>query len=255
MRRALLAAVAAAFLTLGASGAAAQPVSGPHETIEQTFTSAQPGTATGGGFTGSYHAAGDPSGDPPYMRRMTFYPPPGFRYDTSVPDRCTASDNEVALEGPSACPEGSHVGSGTAVGKFMGSTTTLDIDLFNAEDSMLMVARSPIVASAARGVFQPDGSVQWESPTCYPAFNPPGCPVDNVLQMGSTMKIPPYVRGGRAYMTTPPTCPKSGHWEEPVRFWWADGSGETVVTQQPCNRPPAPPRHRHRKHKHRHTSH
>jgi ABC-type amino acid transport substrate-binding protein len=247
-KRALAAGAIAAALAAGP--AAAQPVSGPHETVENLYTTTQPGAATGFSFTGTYHAAGDPSGDPPYMRRMAFYPPPGFRYDTSVPDRCTASDLELALQGPSACPEGSRLGAGTAQGKFMGQVTTLDVDMFNAENEMVMVARSPLVASVGRGRIQPDGSVVWESPTCYPAVNPPGCPADNVLQMGSAVKQPPYVRNGRSYGTTPPSCPKSGHWDTAVRFWWADGSGETVVAPTPCTRPAAKPAKKKRKKKH-----
>ena len=46
-----------------------------------------------------------------------------------------------------------------------------------------------------------------------------------------------YVRGGRAYTTTPPKCPKSGAWQSRVRFWWADGTDETVVSKHPCTRP------------------
>jgi hypothetical protein len=46
--------------------AGAEPVSGPHGTIEMTGTTTQPGAPTGTSYTGTYHAAGDPSGDPPY---------------------------------------------------------------------------------------------------------------------------------------------------------------------------------------------
>ena len=46
----------------------------------------------------------------PYMRRMTFYPPAGMRHDTSVPEQCTASDFELSMNGPAACPEGSLIG-------------------------------------------------------------------------------------------------------------------------------------------------
>jgi hypothetical protein len=75
-----------------ASTAAAEPASGPRETVDQTYTATTPLTATGLGFAARYHAARDPNGNPPYMRKMVFYPPAGFRFDTSVPDRCTATD-------------------------------------------------------------------------------------------------------------------------------------------------------------------
>jgi hypothetical protein len=33
-----------------------------------------------------------------------------FRYDTSVPEQCTADDFELQFRGPAACPEGSRLG-------------------------------------------------------------------------------------------------------------------------------------------------
>jgi hypothetical protein len=65
--------------------------------------------------------------------------------------------------------------------------------------------------------------------------------VDSALQIGSNVKVPPYVRrvGGtdRSYMTTPPVCPRSGFWRQPTRFWWADGTSDLVVTRYPCSAP------------------
>jgi hypothetical protein len=213
---------------------AAAPVSGPRETVDSQFTTTRPGAASGFHYVGTYHAAGDPNGDPPYMRKMISYAPPGQRFDTSVPEQCTASDLELALRGPDACPPGSRLGGGKAYGKFMGQPSELDADLFNADGEQILVARSPFVASVARGTIHPDGSVEFASPTCYPALNPPGCPADNALQTGSNIAMKPYVGDGRSYLTTPPTCPRSRTWETPIRFWWADGSVDTVVTKQPC---------------------
>ena len=101
-----------------AAVAAAEPVGFRHGTVDQQFTTTQPGAPSGFTFAGSYHAAGDPNGDPPYMRRMVFYSPPGTRYDTSVPDRCTASDLELETQGPSACPAGSVLGKGSSETRF-----------------------------------------------------------------------------------------------------------------------------------------
>src|SRR3954470_19887501 len=96
-----------------ASGAAAQPGTGPHETVNQRFTTTRPSAPTGLSFTGTYHAAGDPQGSPPFLRRMVLYPPRGMHYDTNVPKRCSASDIELRVMGPAACPAGSRLGSGT----------------------------------------------------------------------------------------------------------------------------------------------
>src|SRR5439155_20973852 len=110
--------LATGLLALFAATASAEPASGPRETVDQSFTATQPGAPTGIRYSGKYHAAGDPSGMPPYLRRMVFHPPRGFRFDTSVPDRCTATDVELELRGPAACPPGSVIGQGTTEGIF-----------------------------------------------------------------------------------------------------------------------------------------
>jgi hypothetical protein len=222
-------------------GAAAEPGSGPRETVDQTYTTTHPGTPTGGTFTGRYHAAGDESGNPPYMRRMTFYPPPGFRYDTSVPEQCTASDLELEVRGPSACPPGSHLGEGTTEGIFyepVGNFFEFDhythpIHVFNNADEQIILVESEGF-TVVRGRFQPDGSLVFNQPTCFP-MPPTGCASDYVLQLGTTATTPPYVTSSGSYATTPPECPVDGQWRTTINFEWADGSVDDVVTTQPCN--------------------
>jgi hypothetical protein len=243
-------------LLLAAAGAwpacaAASPASGPHETLDSQLTTTHPNAPAGFKFTGTYHAAGDPAGDPPYMRRMISYPH-GQRFDTSVPERCTASDIELATSGAAACPAGSRLGGGTTMTKFLGMfRSTVSVDFLNNTDEQIILARSPELSTVARGRIRPDGSVEFASPTCYPSFQPPGCPVDNVLQLQSSISVPPYTRSShgalRSYLTTPPKCPATGHWQTPIRLWWADGSVDTVVTEQPCTRHHSsrPPTRRH----------
>ena len=234
--------VALAAFTFSAASAEAAPASGPHGTVDNRWTTVRPNAPTGFSFTGRYHAAGNPKADPPYMRRMTSYLPRGMRYDTTVPDRCTASDLELALHGASACPKGSRLGGGKVDTKFMGFPSTLDVDVLNNANEMIMVARSPLLSTITRGKIRRDGSVEFTSPTCFPSFDPPGCPVDTALQLGSSIKVPPYIRRSRgrvrSYATTPQECPRSRRWLTRIRFWWADGSGETITTAHPC-RPPA----------------
>ena len=236
---------AAAMVLLGAAvalpgSAAAVPVDFAHGTIDQTLTTTRPNTPTGLHFVGSYHAAGDPDAPPPYMRKMTFSGGP--RRDTTVPELCTASDAELAVSGAAACPPGSRLGGGTSDGLFMGSfPTKVELDVFNNTGEQIMVLRSPGLASISRGRIRPDGSVEFASPTCFPSHA--GCPADNALQLRSDVTLDPYttVRGGklRSYLTTPAKCPKSRRWTTTVRFWWADGSEDTVVVRQPCKRPKA----------------
>jgi hypothetical protein len=221
--------------------AAAERVDFAHGTIDQTLTTTRPNAAAGFHFIGRYHAAGDPDAPPPYLRKMTGYDNP--RRDTSVPERCTASDLELAANGAAACPEGSRLGGGTADTLFMGSfPNRAEIEVFNNTAEQIMLVRSPVLTTVTRGRISPDGtSIEFTSPTCFPSHA--GCPVDNVLQVGSDVTMPPYTRssGGtvRSYMTTPAKCPKSGRWTSTIRMWWADGSDDTIVIRQPCKRPKA----------------
>jgi hypothetical protein len=219
--------------------ASASPASGPHETLDSGLSTTQPNAPAGFSFSGRYHAAGDPAGNPPYLRRMTFYIPAGLRYDTSVPDRCSASDVELATFGAGACPAGSRLGGGTTSSSFLGRfQSSLNVDFFNSADAQIILARSPGLSTVSRGRISPDGTVEWASPTCFPSIQPTGCPVDDVLQLESSISVAPYTRssGGvvRSYLITPLACPAAGHWETSVRLWFADGSVDTVTTEQPC---------------------
>lgn len=220
--------------------AAATPVSFPHGTLDYQFTTTHTNAPAGWTFKGDYHAAGDTNADPPYMRSMTFHNPVGYRVDTSVPERCTASDAQLALFGPSACPPGSQIAAGTATGKFQGQTTTLDVSVFNNTGEQVMVGQSPLVATVVHGVIGPDASVTYASPTCYPAIPSVPCAVDDVLQLGSAVSGEAITRTVNgvvvSYATTPPTCPKVGYWQTPISFIWADGTQDAGVTRQSCTR-------------------
>jgi hypothetical protein len=233
---------------LCAQGAAAEPVSGPRETVDQSFTTTLPSSPTGARYTGSYHAAGDPAGNPPYLNRMVFHPPRGMRYDTSVPDRCTATDVELELRGPAACPAGSLLGDGTAEGIFWAPIThAFVVDNYNHHLDVINNANEQILLvhsegwTVQRGKFQPDGSLVFDATTCFPAPPTGKCADDYIMQLKSSTFIPAYTKtsGGsvRSYVTTPPTCPSRGYWRSRIGFWWGDGSTDSVVSRQPCSGP------------------
>jgi hypothetical protein len=235
----MVVALAIAVLAGWPAGARAATASGPHETVEMTGTTTQPGTPTGSTSITTYHAAGDPNGDPPYMRKMKWIAHPGSRYDTSVPGRCTASDAEISLQGPAACPADSRLGGGSATGKLGGQVSSPHMDLFNNTDEEILIISTPGVYSISRGKIAADQSLTFEPPTCFPNVSVTSCPADNALQLGTHMVLDNYVRDGRGYLTTPPTCPDSGYWQNGMEYWWADGSHETVPVKMPCSRPAA----------------
>jgi hypothetical protein len=239
--------VLSALAAVCAASAAAEPATFPRGVVDQSYTATRSNAPTGVGFSGRYHAAGDEAGNPPYMRRMVFQPPRGFRYDTSVPEACTANDFELAFRGPEACPAGSKLGEGTTEGIFYApfseGNVILDefvhhIELFNNTNEQIILIQAEGWA-VVRGKFQPDGSLVFDSPTCFPQ-PPTGCADDHVLQLATTSAIAPYTRvSGRrtlSYARTPRECPRSGSWETTIGFWWADGAQDSVVTTQPCRR-------------------
>jgi len=72
------------------------------------------------------------------------------------------------------------------------------------------------------------------------------------MQLSQKTTIPPYTRAGKSYATTPPTCPTSRYWETTVKFWWSDGTQDTIVTRQPCVVQRKATTHTHKKKKKRH---
>jgi hypothetical protein len=241
------------------SAAAARPVSGPRESVDNRLSTSQLNASAGFHYVGSYHAVGDASGDPPYMRKMESFSPPGLRYDTGVPARCAASDPELAVRGASACPAGSRVGGGTIRSTLLGFPSTLHADVLNNTDEQIILVSSPEVSSITRGHIHRDGSITFAAPTCFPSTQLAACPVDDALQLGSNITVAPMTKTSagtvRRYLTTPPSCPASGHWEMPFRFWWADGAVDTVLTKQPCRHSQGKPRSHRRRHSRRHRPH
>jgi hypothetical protein len=236
-----------ALSTLCAVVAAAQPGTGTRETVNQSFTTKQPHSPTGLSFSASYHAADDQHGNPPYMRRVVFDPPRGMRYDTSVPESCSASDAELRVMGPAACPAGSRLGNGTVEGRVMEPVAhdfAIDhfkhpVDVVNNANEQILLIKSEGY-TVVRGHIRPDGSMAWNTPTCFPSPPAGGCVDDYILQLKSSTVLAPYKRtmGGRvrSYATTPAKCPASGYWRTKARFWWRDGSVDRVVSKQPCRR-------------------
>jgi hypothetical protein len=232
-------------LALWAAQAAARPGSGPRETVDQTFTSTRPSSPTGFSFSATYHAAGDKQAAPPALRRMLVYPPRGLRYDTSVPARCTAGDAVLQAMGPAACPANSLLGRGTAEGIFfVPFAHDFVFDHYKHPTYVLNNKNEQIVLiqsegyTVVRGRIRRDGSMDWVLPTCFP--KPPGadCGDEYIIQLKTISRLAPYTRksGGRlrSYGTTPPRCPARGYWQTTVRYWWADGSVDSVATRQPC---------------------
>jgi hypothetical protein len=234
-----------ALSALAPAAAPAQPVNGPRETVDQRFTATRSGSPTGVSYAASYHAAGNRKGNPPYLIRIVFYPPRGFRYDTSVPDRCTAPDAVLEALGPDACPAGSRLGRGKVEGIFyepIGHDFVVDhykhdVDVMNNANEQIVLVKSEGY-TVVRGRVRPDSSIEFTPTTCFPSPPTGQCLDDYIRQLKSSSTLPLYKRTTngfvRSYATTPPKCPAAGYWRSTIRIWWRNGAVDSVLTKQPC---------------------
>lgn len=219
--------------------AGAIPASGPHETVDITFSTTHPGTPAALTYAATYRNPADPSADPPALRRLVIVGPPGITGDTSAPGQCPATDAQLKAEGEAACPASSRVGSGMVRLKVLGGPPgDYPSTLFNNADEQVELVKTPagngVVRTSIHGRTL-DGPV----PTCLTGGQPPsGCPFDQLTLLSNQLATVPVVvasgSGRRSYLTTPHTCPASRHWDTSATLYYSDGAVETVMTQQPC---------------------
>jgi hypothetical protein len=239
-RRTLLSASVAVLLVAIAAGpATAAAQSGSRQSGTVRFTSALPGTPTGLSESALYQDPNNPGGKPPAVRTIAVRYAPGFKFDTSVPALCTASDSQIQAQGDSACPAGSRVGDGGAVFAtgFPGPSSTFSVsfDIFNDKNQLIFVARQPdsgMVIQVSRSTIQ-DGTI-----TTNIAATPGGPPdgQSSVQSIHFKLNQVTTTRNGAvaSYLTTPPTCPSSGLWTSTGTFTYADGASQTILPTTPC---------------------
>jgi hypothetical protein len=203
----------------------------------------KPNTTAAIGYSGRYHAAGNPKGDPPALRRLVIELPPGTRIDTSVPGRCEASDMEIMLGGEATCPRSARVGKGEATVKQVGlGVATYPTVLYNAKDDLLELVKSGDQVVGVVHTYVHGTTLDGPVPTCIGGGQPPtGCPFDELTLLSNHLETVALSVGHgaarRHYGTTPPTCPASRRWVVPVTLYYGDGSVDRVTPKAPCTRP------------------
>ena len=207
------------------------------QAAELRFTATTPGTPSGLWFPTEYRDPADPQAKPPSVRRVVFVLADGARFDAGAPQPCMASDAELVVRSAAACPAASHVGPGyvlvdsgfAAPQRFFES----DVDLIDGPDDEQIVLNTERT-SGARVVLRGRMSRR-EYRIEFPPL--PGSPPDGGAVAGGFVEFRALVRDGRSYVTTPPTCPRSGVWTNLAHFTYSDGVTQTVTTQQRCERP------------------
>ena len=228
----------------------------PRQVGSLTYTSTMPGASTGLVLNFQFQNPENPSQKPHAVAKMVVHSPIGGHIDTTVPPQCHASDAELMIQGAAACPQDAKIGSAVVVsatggsGPFPAYTRTTITD-FNNQDEIIGVGQNQDIPA-----LRPVDHTKIQGNMTTTNFPPiPGAPPPDPFTPFKSFhfEFPPYVRGGRAYNRTPPTCPPVGYWTMKLEFTYRDGVTETVQSHSPCQRAQATaPTNKHHRKKHRH---
>jgi hypothetical protein len=235
-RARIAAAVAAAVTALGAPVAHA---ASPRQSGSIGFTTGTPAAATGITAHFDFVNPADPAGKPYSVSQMIVTGPAGTVTDTTAPPQCHASDPEIYLLGPDACPAESRIGHGLAVTDNGPGANPREgktpLTHFNNQDEIVGIGvneQIPAIKTIDRTKLEGTRSTSTFPP--FPGFPPPE-PYTPVKSLDIT--IDPYVNAaGEAYKRTPRKCPKVGYWIFTTEFLYRDGTRETVESHSPCVR-------------------
>jgi hypothetical protein len=232
-RRAVAATFAAGVAAVLPAGAHA----GPRFDYRQVYTTPVPGASAGIDTKILYKHPDDPKAKPIPVRKEVFTFPRGSKFDESVVPDCTVPDLVLQLQGKEACPDETWIGGGhnnTNMTGFQGTEETpITVDAFEHGGGRFRVVGGPeeypvrLVAHGRRV-----GRV-----TTVEVPPSPGGPPDGQSALRRIRNIfPPRSLGDRAYVRTPPKCPKSGVWTFKARLTFADGGVETNLHRMRCQR-------------------
>ena len=128
---------------------------GPRADYSQVFTTAVPGASTGIDTRILYKHPDDPNAKPIPIRQEVFTFPLGTEFDESVVPDCTVPDLELQLQGESACPPETWVGSGhgnTTMTGFPGAgETAVTVNAFDYGRGVPRPRRTRAVPATVRG--------------------------------------------------------------------------------------------------------
>ena len=248
MRRASLAVVVGLAALVPAADAGAQQLS--RQAFAGELLSPVPGSSSGYRLAIDYRDPADPDGKPYAVDQILQELPEGAAIDTSVPVRCTASDQQLQAEGATACPEESIVGRGRIDVDTGGGAGPVPrviesrLTVFNTEGAVILFTESTNVPgrpirTSGRSAAGPRSFTSTAPP--LPGAPPPE-PFTAVKRVHLVFDA--VSRDGRAFIRTPPACPADGGWITTGTFTYRDGVSETERYRSRCDSSPsavAPP--------------
>jgi hypothetical protein len=238
MRRTASAMLVAAIATsVACQNAAAEPTA----TVEyrDAFTTKKPGTPSGRIFHDEFFDARDRSAKPPPVQHIHIQLPHGARFNWRAVPLCTASDAELTAMGASACPAGSRVGAevysfDTGVDG-PNRIVTSDITFLNNREELIILTRERQTGTrvVTRGKLGRE-TFDFDLPPL------PGTPPDGGADKLEDAKYPVSIGPtGKAWLTTPRTCPRSRKWTFRADYTFRNGEKVTRTSTSPCKRPRA----------------
>jgi hypothetical protein len=177
----------------------------------------------------AYRNPDDPNGKPPAIASAVFRLPEDTRIDTAAVERCTATNDQIQASGPSACPPGSRVGSGTLTAVTgagpPADPVAGDVTLFNGADEIIEVVTVPGTQTVA-GMDRL--SVKANVLTAHPPAIPGGPPDGRTAVKDIKVKI-----DHSNYVTTPRECEVPG-WAYSASYEFANGAKQEVSHRHDC---------------------
>lgn len=198
-------------------------------TFSLQFSSRTPGTPTGARIYIVYRKPSDPNGKPSPIKHLAINAPQGTRIDLALPS-CTAGDQQIMIEGPSACPPDSQVGQGTLTadtgfGPPLDPYPT-DVKIFNTGQGWVEVVRDHSTGiTLADDRLQVRGDVITGNPPSIPGGPPDGQTAVRTIDFS--------YRESAHYFTTPARC-ATGQWISTASFTFADGTTQRLTSTTPC---------------------
>ena len=232
-----------ALALFAASAGVAPALDSSRQTSSYTLSQTRPARPTAEHFQFDYVNPDDQDAKPPAVHRVVTVLPRGARYDTSVPGSCTATDDELTLQGAAACPPDSAIGGGVVTVDTgvpgPARIVTADVEFFNnAEDPEgEFIYLNTVRDTGARTIIRADVT---RRRTITDAGMLPGTPPDGGAIDTVDVEVAKVVRRidgkRRSYITTPRRCSRSRTWVARVRFIYGDDYSQVVKTPNPCER-------------------
>ena len=201
------------------------------------LTTHEPGRPSGGKLHIVWPDAGR-SGKPKPEKWGVFHLPAGTRVDEAAIPACTASDTELKARGGAACPAGSALGPGhvdfvTGIGN--------PVDPFATDNHWYHGPKQLIGLFHVRGTTNPTLAVnrveiRGASFIARPALPPGFPPGEKTVPKESYQLIHRLVTSRGAFITTPPTCPRSRRWVARSAVGYDDGTVQRTTTVTRCTR-------------------